>query len=80
MKSQIAHKQAYRSGAVNRIEKLIAVLADKEVMLRERIARGQHICKICGKPAVQFRTDCAKLEYRISSICQSCQDYYYLFD
>ena len=77
-RNKIAHTEAESIPYVNRIEELIFVLASQEVRSREHIARCQHRCKICGKKAKYFRSYCAKLEYKISAICQSCQDYYIL--
>lgn len=65
---------------MERIEELISVLSDRAVITRGRLARHEHICKICGKPADAFRTTFSAFEYRISAICQACQDYYYLGD
>jgi len=61
---------------MNRIEELISVLDRQGVKARGLTAGAQGICKICEKPAVAFRTAQAKLEYKLSMICQSCQDYY----
>ena len=63
---------------MDRIDELIRVLSDRDVVMRSQIARGSHTCKICEKPARSFRTPCAELEYSISAICQACQDYYFL--
>ena len=32
------------------------------------------ICVFCKKEATEFRNEISKREYRISGICQSCQD------
>ncbi|WP_319409486.1 hypothetical protein [uncultured Desulfosarcina sp.] len=52
------------------------MLGEKEVIARAAIAKANRSCKICGEPANKFRTPRAELEYSISMICQSCQDYY----
>jgi uncharacterized protein YbbK (DUF523 family) len=62
---------------MNRVQELISVLSEKDVSLRDTVAKARRSCKICGEPAVGFRTPRAELEYSISSICQSCQDYYF---
>ena len=62
---------------MNRVKELINVLGDDNVKGRAAIAKANRSCKICGKPAVFFHTSKAELEYRISLICQSCQDYYF---
>ena len=61
---------------MNRIQELINVLGDDNVRVQAAIAKANRTCKICGKSAVLFQTSQAELEYRISLICQSCQDYY----
>ena len=32
------------------------------------------ICVLCGKPATQFTDDLSREEFRISGLCQGCQD------
>ena len=61
---------------MNRIKELIHVLEKSRVRSRAATAKANHRCKICAKPAMTFRTPQAKLEYHLSTICQSCQDYY----
>ena len=63
---------------MDRIGELIHALADKAVAERSRTAKETRTCKICGEPADHFRSPFSELEYSISSICQACQDYYYL--
>jgi phosphoribosyl-dephospho-CoA transferase len=62
---------------MSRVQELISVLAEKEVIARGAIAKAHRSCKICGESAIYFRTPRAALEYSISMICQSCQDYYF---
>jgi len=61
---------------MNRIEELIDVLEKRHARTRAWIAKAQNQCIICQKPATTFRSMRAELEYSLSSICQSCQDYY----
>jgi hypothetical protein len=61
---------------MSRVEELITILADKDVVARSKYAKALHICKICGNRSTFFRTPQAAFEYRISMICQSCQDYF----
>jgi hypothetical protein len=63
---------------MSRVQELIRVLAEKDVIARASIAKADRICKICGEPATSFSTPRAELEYSLSMICQSCQDYYFL--
>lgn len=59
------------------LRELIDVLSDREVQARTFMAKRAHVCKICQKPAVNFKTSLAKKEYQLSTICESCQKYYY---
>jgi uncharacterized CHY-type Zn-finger protein len=34
----------------------------------------EDICVSCGKPAVEFKDTLSRKEYRISGLCQNCQD------
>jgi len=63
---------------MSRVQELIRVLAEKDVIARASIAKADRICKICGEPSTSFSTPGAELEYSLSMICQSCQDYYFL--
>ena len=63
---------------MEKIRELIGALSDEEVIAHSFIAKRSRICKICGKPATSFRTPLSELEYSLSSICQTCQDYYFL--
>jgi len=67
----------YLGFPMTRIQELISVLSDKDVIARTSTAKAKQHCKICGKPANYFRTPQSELEYSISAICQSCQDYYF---
>jgi hypothetical protein len=59
------------------LNELIRALSEPEVSLRDTFARSTHICKICGKPARRFRDGISEFEYRVSAICQQCQDRYF---
>ncbi|MGD8833573.1 MAG: hypothetical protein PVJ84_06415 [Desulfobacteraceae bacterium] len=65
---------------MDRIHELIEVLGDKAVISRGLAAKEEKICKICGKPAKHFRTTFSEFEFSLSSICQSCQDYYFMIE
>jgi hypothetical protein len=34
----------------------------------------RHVCAWCKQPAIEFRDKWAVEEYRISGLCQACQD------
>jgi hypothetical protein len=38
------------------------------------LAKAGNQCVCCGKLAIEFRDEISKREYRISSLCQTCQD------
>ena len=38
------------------------------------LAKAANQCVCCGKSATEFRDEISKREYRISSLCQHCQD------
>lgn len=38
------------------------------------LAKAGNQCVCCGKNATEFRDEISKREYRISSLCQHCQD------
>ena len=63
---------------MDRIRELIGVLGDEAVIARSFSAKRDQTCKICGQAADYFRTPFAELEYSISSICQVCQDYFFI--
>ena len=65
---------------MDRISELIGALSDEAVIARSFHAKKENTCKICGKPAIFFRTPFSELEYSLSTICQACQDYYFLND
>jgi len=54
-----------------------------EVMMKpiDILTNGQHSetiaknkCTGCGQPAVEFKDELSKREYKISGFCQKCQD------
>lgn len=62
---------------MSKAQELISVLSEEEVIARASFAKATRVCKICGEPAIFFKTPREELEYSISMICQSCQDYYF---
>ena len=63
-------------GHRDRLKALIVKLADPSVQRRGIIARASRTCKICGDLAIAFHSELAKFEYKVSGICQDCQDHY----
>jgi len=54
------------------IERLVDVINPSG---RKRVdSIKQDVCAWCGKPAVEFRDELSRREYRISGFCQKCQD------
>lgn len=62
---------------MGRLRELIDVLSDQNVQARTFRAKRTRICKICQKPAVVFESPFSRKEYQLSTICESCQKYYY---
>jgi hypothetical protein len=61
---------------MDRLHELISVLSDREVQARTFYARHICICKICQKPAKTFKSPFSEHEYRLSAICEECQNYF----
>lgn len=61
-----------------RLHELIEILSDQKVEERALAAKSNQICKICGGPAMAFGSGLTKIEYEISTICEKCQEYFYL--
>ena len=68
--------QNMRMKASEELQALIALLMDPSVRRREMCARASKICKIYGLPATGVHSELAEFEYRVSGICQRCQDFY----
>ena len=62
---------------MHKLNELISVLSEPAVHLRDTSARATHTCKICSGPARWFRNALSEFEYRVSAICQDCQDKYF---
>ena len=56
---------------MDRIQEFIEAWSSKEVLLGSCAAKQSHMCEICAKPVYSFETPLSKLEYSMSSICQS---------
>ncbi|MEM3908185.1 MAG: hypothetical protein QXV17_07195 [Candidatus Micrarchaeaceae archaeon] len=51
--------------------KMMERIVDKKT-LEEREKAG--VCRFCGKPITKFRDEASEREYRLSGLCQRCQD------
>jgi hypothetical protein len=58
------------------MSEFIAILSDKNIQQRTADARANRLCKICCRPARNFRGAKSEFEYQISAICEECQNYY----
>ena len=56
---------------------LIRALSEPEVSIRDTYARSTHTCKLCRRSARRFRDRVSEFEYKVSAICQRCQDKYF---
>ena len=59
------------------LNELIRALSEPEVNMRDSYARSTNTCKICGKSARRFRDSISEFEYKVSAICQRCQDKFF---
>jgi hypothetical protein len=61
---------------MSRLAQLIDVLGDPNYMYHYRSAKSSHTCMICGNQASAFTDESAELEFKVSGLCQQCQDEY----
>ena len=59
------------------LNELIKALSEPEVSMRDAMARSTNTCKLCGKSARRFRDRISEFEYKVSAICQRCQDKFF---
>ena len=65
------------SKSINNMSKMEQFKEDISMMFFGRsvsLAKAGNQCVCCGKLATEFRDEISKREYRISSLCQHCQD------
>jgi hypothetical protein len=56
---------------------LLEFFSEDNYSARYAAAKAKNVCIRCGKPAHLFRDVLTRLEYRISALCQKCQDEYF---
>jgi hypothetical protein len=56
------------------IAALQKVLADQDYRYRYHNAKATGTCILCGENAMLFTSASSQMEYRVSAICQDCQD------
>ena len=61
---------------MEKLEELIRILSAPAMRARHSKAMSTRTCKICDGPALCFRDAVSSFEYRVSAICQDCQDKY----
>jgi hypothetical protein len=61
---------------MQRLDELIRILSEPAMRSRHSKAKTTQTCKICDGPALRFRDAVSAFEYRVSAICQDCQDKY----
>ena len=61
---------------MERLVELIRILSEPAMVARHSKAKATRTCKICDGPALSFRDAVSSFEYRVSAICQDCQDKY----
>jgi len=60
------------------LQEPIEILSDQNIEGRASAARFNNTCKICCGQATSFKLRFTKMECLISSICENCQEYFYL--
>lgn len=56
------------------IESLLDSVAQKSFGRTRTESIKQDLCVMCGKEAKEFRDQLSQREFRISGMCQACQD------
>jgi len=56
---------------------LLEIFANPTYKSNYTHAKATGTCIRCKKPAKTYRNASARLEYEVSALCQSCQDYYF---
>lgn len=56
------------------LEKLSDLFSDARYPENLAVAKTNETCVRCNRPAREFRSLPAKVEYEISALCQDCQD------
>ncbi|MGD8837819.1 MAG: hypothetical protein PVJ19_22965 [Desulfobacteraceae bacterium] len=72
-----AKTQWERELEMDKIQELIGVLSDDRVRNRKQISKSNHTCIICEQPAEKFLSASSEFEFKVSQICEDCQNYYY---
>jgi len=62
---------------MEKLQKLLDLFSTPTYEESFAAAKASTTCIMCGKPARVFRDTCARLEYDLSALCQSCQDEYF---
>jgi hypothetical protein len=55
-------------------EQLQKILTGQDYQYRYHAAKAIGACILCGQRAQLFRSASSQLEYRVSGLCQECQD------
>jgi hypothetical protein len=62
---------------MKKVDELLRIFSSPDYRGRFLQAKATSTCLLCGKPARLFRDTSASFEYRISALCQDCQDKYF---
>lgn len=60
-----------------RAVELLEVLSDPTYKASYAKAKATGTCIKCKKRAKSYQNPSAKLEYKVSGLCQDCQDYFF---
>jgi len=62
------------------IGELHKILTGQDYPYRYHAAKAMGTCILCGEKASLFRSASSQLEYRVSGLCQECQDEHFKGD
>lgn len=62
---------------MTRFDELVEIFCEDNYRTRYIAAKTSNICIRCGEPAEEFSDASARLEYRVSALCQICQDHFF---
>lgn len=57
------------------VKKFIQIIRDPSQHIQEN--KDQNTCSMCDGPALEFKDELSKKEYKISAMCQKCQDEFF---
>lgn len=62
---------------MTRYDELVEIFCEDNYRARYMAAKTNTTCIRCGESAREFTDASARLEYRISGLCQKCQEHFF---